>query len=134
LVGTNTGTVTNSFWDKEASGKTTSAGGTGLLTADMQTESTFTDAGWDFVGETVNGPNDVWTIHETVDYPKLVWERVNFVGWYEVDFVDFAYFADRWGDENCGISNDCDGADLDFSHAVDWADLKIFCDHWLAGL
>lgn len=42
------GTVTNSFWDTETSGTAISDGGTGKTTAEMKTESTFTDAGWDF--------------------------------------------------------------------------------------
>ena len=36
LVGSNFGTVTNSFWDTETSGQTTSAGGTGRTTAQLQ--------------------------------------------------------------------------------------------------
>jgi hypothetical protein len=135
LVGKNWyGTTTNSFWDIDTSDCNSSAGGTGMTTAEMNMESTFTDAGWDFVGETANGNDDIWTIHEGEDYPKHVWKLVNFIGWYEVDFLDYAFFADRWQDINCGDANDCDGADLDFSDAVDWADLKIFFDHWLAGL
>ncbi len=47
--------------------------------------------------------------------------------------MDFAYLADRWGRDNCGVADDCDGADLDFSDAVDWGDVKIFCDHFLDG-
>ncbi|MHC5062054.1 MAG: hypothetical protein ACYTFK_13330, partial [Planctomycetota bacterium] len=27
----------------------------------LKTRSTFTFAGWDFVDETINGPNDIWT-------------------------------------------------------------------------
>ncbi|MBN2132483.1 MAG: hypothetical protein JW741_23475 [Sedimentisphaerales bacterium] len=50
-----------------------SAGGTGLTTAEMQIAATFLAAGWDFVGETENGPNDVWTMPEG-DYPRLAWE------------------------------------------------------------
>ncbi len=42
-------TVTNSFWDTQTSGQASSDGGTGKTTAQMKTESTFTDAGWDFV-------------------------------------------------------------------------------------
>ncbi|MDH4239817.1 MAG: hypothetical protein OEW48_09660 [Phycisphaerae bacterium] len=34
---------------------------------------------------------------------------------------------------NCGVANDCEGTDLDFSDKVDEADLKIFCDYWLEG-
>jgi len=41
--------VLDCFWDKAASGLTTSAGGgTGKTTEEMQTESTFTGVGWDF--------------------------------------------------------------------------------------
>jgi len=50
----------NSFWDKDASGITNSAAGTGMSTAQMQTESTFISAGWDFWGETENGSEDIW--------------------------------------------------------------------------
>jgi hypothetical protein len=53
-------TVENCFWDTETSGTTISDGGTGQTTAEMQTKSTFTDVGWDFVDETANGADDVW--------------------------------------------------------------------------
>jgi hypothetical protein len=62
------------FWDTQTSGQTTSAGGTGKTTAEMQTAKTFTDAGWDFVGETANGSEDLWWINEGKDYPRLWWE------------------------------------------------------------
>lgn len=48
LVGFNDGTVSNSFWDTQTSGRATSAGGTGKTTIQMKTKSTFTNAGWDF--------------------------------------------------------------------------------------
>jgi hypothetical protein len=32
--------------------------------------------GWDFIGETINGPNDVWWINKGVSYPKLYWQLV----------------------------------------------------------
>jgi hypothetical protein len=65
--------ITSSFWDTETSGLNESSGGLGLPTADMQNINTFLDAGWDFVCETENGPNDVWIIPEG-DYPRLTWE------------------------------------------------------------
>jgi len=68
------GTVIDSFWDMDTSGRTTSAGGTGKTTAEMQTARTFLDAGWDFVGEAHNGTDDVWWIDEGKDYPRLWWE------------------------------------------------------------
>jgi len=62
------------FWDTQTSSQTKSAGGTGRTTAEMQTASTFLDAGWDFVDETVNGTEDIWWILEGQDYPRLWWE------------------------------------------------------------
>jgi hypothetical protein len=69
--------TTRSFWDIRTSGQTTSAGGMGKTTAEMQTAKTFLDAGWDFVGETKNGTADIWWILEGKDYPRLWWEAHN---------------------------------------------------------
>jgi hypothetical protein len=78
LAGSNgLATISVCFWDIQASGMTTSAAGTGKTTAEMQTAKTFTDAGWDFVGETKNGTADVWWIDEGKDYPRLSWEAHN---------------------------------------------------------
>jgi hypothetical protein len=66
--------VTQSFWDIQTSGQSESAGGTGKTTAEMQIAKTFLDAGWDFVGETRNGTDDIWTIVGGKDYPRLAWE------------------------------------------------------------
>ncbi len=78
LVGLNRGAVTGSFWDIQTSEQSTSAGGTGKTTAGMQIESTFTDAGWDFVGESVNGTEDIWWILEGRGrgYPRLYREPI----------------------------------------------------------
>ena len=66
--------VSQSFWDSETSGQGTSAGGTSRTTAQMQTASTFLDAGWDFAAETRNGTRDIWWIVEGKIYPRLWWE------------------------------------------------------------
>jgi len=65
LVGNGNNSVTDSFWDTEVSGITTSAGGTGKTTAEMKTQSTFTDAGWDF--------DEVWAMDPSINqgYPYL---------------------------------------------------------------
>jgi hypothetical protein len=76
LVGANWGEVSGCFWDVQTSGQPTSDGGTGLTTAEMQTATTFLEAGWDFVGETENGTEDIWWILEGQDYPRLWWEQV----------------------------------------------------------
>jgi hypothetical protein len=91
LVGScyNTEDVNASFWDIETSGQTTSDGGTGLTTAQMQNMDTFTSVDWDFV--------DIWNIGENQTYPFLRMYStgdLNYDG--RVDFVDFALFADDW--------------------------------------
>ncbi len=63
LVGAVAGsTVNNSFWDTDVSGNGTSAAGTGKTTAQMKTQSTFTDAGWNF--------STVWEMIGS-NYPRL---------------------------------------------------------------
>jgi hypothetical protein len=68
------GSVVASFWDTQASGQSTSAGGIGKTTTEMKQAHTFVGAGWDFVGETANGTEDIWRIDEGKDYPHLSWE------------------------------------------------------------
>jgi hypothetical protein len=65
LVGSNDGTVLASFWDIETSGQTTSYGGAGLTTAEMQMAITFLCWGYE----------PLWTIDEGLDYPRLIWEN-----------------------------------------------------------
>jgi hypothetical protein len=40
----------------------------------MQTAATFLRRGWDFVGETANGTEDICRTEEGEDYPRLWWE------------------------------------------------------------
>jgi len=89
LVGTNLwGQAVKSFWDIETSGQTNMCGclsgsvaccdnSLGKTTAQMQTASTFLEAGWDFIDETENGTNDIWWILEGKDYPRLWWELIS---------------------------------------------------------
>ena len=73
LVGvSSSASTTNSFWDIGTSGQSSSSGGTGKTTTEMKTQSTFTDASWDF---TVNGEDDDWKITAGMNsgYPHLVW-------------------------------------------------------------
>ena len=72
LAGANgSGSIQASFWDADASGQGTSAGGTAQRTAEMQTAGTYLAAGWDFVDKTENGTEDIWWILEGQDYPHL---------------------------------------------------------------
>ncbi|MBE0619296.1 MAG: hypothetical protein IH605_01765, partial [Burkholderiales bacterium] len=74
LVGYNgDGTVNASFWDTETSGQPTAgigddltnAGATGVATAGMMTQATYTGAGWDF--------DSVWSIVAGKSYAYLKW-------------------------------------------------------------
>jgi hypothetical protein len=125
--------ITASFWDTVTSGQpTTSGGGVGKTDVEMQTLSTFTWAGWDFLGETANGTADIWRMCvDGVDYPRLQWEwpRSDLSCPDGVEFVDFAVFAADWGKTGAGLKGDLDG-----SGAVGLLDLAIFAADWLSGL
>lgn len=92
LVGLNSsGSSVSSFWNTQTSGRTTSAGGIGMTTAQMKQTSTFTN--WDF--------SETWGIIENQTYPYLMTgpaADLNHDG--KVDFADFSIFADNW------LSND----------------------------
>lgn len=78
LVGSNdSATISNSFWDTDLAGTIPGIGdnseGTltnvlGKTTAQMKTDSTFTNAGWDFV--------TTWKTEDNINngYPALIWE------------------------------------------------------------
>ena len=68
--------VTACFWDTQTSGQTASGGGTGKTTPQMHAANTFLEVGWDFIGETKNGTEDIWWIDEGKDYPRLWWELI----------------------------------------------------------
>jgi hypothetical protein len=58
------GTVNNSYWDINTSGKSTSSLGTGKTTTQMKQQATFTD--WNF--------STIWAIDEGTSYPYLQWQ------------------------------------------------------------
>ncbi|TWB59379.1 filamentous hemagglutinin family protein [Nitrospirillum viridazoti] len=74
LIGSNAGTASNSFYDTETSGLSVGVGGgttsgvTGKTTAQMQTRSTFTGAGWDYT-------TPVWGMSDGVTLPYFTWEH-----------------------------------------------------------
>ncbi len=71
LVGENYyGSIASSFWDIQTSGQSTSYGGTGLTTTQLQSLQTYIDAGWDLVGETAHGTCNFWVVQEGA-YPSL---------------------------------------------------------------
>jgi hypothetical protein len=77
LIGVNSATVSNSFWDTQTSGQTTSDGGTGKNTTEMQYIATFSGAGWNITAvenPTTRNPSYIWNIVDTVTYPFLSWQ------------------------------------------------------------
>jgi parallel beta-helix repeat protein len=150
LVGYNAddGEIFASFWDTQTTGEPNAVGlnsetGTveayGRTTAEMQTESTFTDYGWDFVCESDNGTDDIWEVpiwNGQEDYPRFVWQKMptaDFVCPNGVDFLDYSFLADYYGRTDCNDINDCNSTDLDFSGAVDTNDVNNFTNCWLFG-
>jgi hypothetical protein len=86
------GTVGQSFWDIQTSGRTSSDGGDGKTTAEMMMQSTFP---WIFYGE----PAAWMMLREGEDYPRLAWQPIyagDIAGLYGVDLVDLAFFIEKW--------------------------------------
>jgi len=123
------GTISFSFWDTDTSGLLTSDGGVGKTTTEMQTESTFTNAGWDFV--------DTWKMRK---YPVFKWQYYNGGSGTEADPYLIATKADLL--ELGGNTNDYDKcfkmtADIDlagetFTQAVIAAGMHV--DHSFQGI
>jgi hypothetical protein len=132
--GRNPGSTSGSFWDMDTSGADISEGGEGKSTVEMQDANTFVSAGWDFAGESANGTEDLWTICEGTNYPRLVWQ-VPVADWLCPDGVegrDFSFLAQYWGRFDCNSANEhCGGADFDMSGRVDANDLFLFSEQWL---
>ncbi|MFA7056992.1 MAG: GLUG motif-containing protein [Candidatus Cloacimonadales bacterium] len=66
--------ISNSFWDKETTGRLgSSGGGTVKTTEEMKTLTTFTEANWDIEGETPDGLIHLWKIDSSKNdgYPYL---------------------------------------------------------------
>jgi len=78
LIGHLDRSISNSYWDIESSGQTTSDGGTGYTTAQMRDLSTWVFVEWDLAEETTNGADDTWTINQNVNsgYPFLSWQNL----------------------------------------------------------
>jgi len=68
--------VISCFWDTETSGQSTSGGGTGKNTTEMQKIATFSSAGWNIIAVALNetNPDYIWNIVNNVTYPFLGWQ------------------------------------------------------------
>jgi len=141
LVGYNVyGSISNSFWDMDTSdtangvGYGSSNGATGKVTAEMQMQSTFTDAGWDFVGEDVNGTDDFWRMCvDGIDYPKLSWQFLasDFTCPDGVEINDLMYMLDYWLENDCPGTPGCPIADINADNEINLKDFTHLAANWL---
>jgi hypothetical protein len=132
LVGKNDSSISGCYF-LDTSGPDNSYG-TPLTDEEMKQQSSF--VGWDFVGETANGTEDIWRMCiDGVNYPLLWWQfnTADFTCPDGVNIEDIDYFVQRWLLDDCASSNNCDGADMNGSGVVDFADFAIFAQHWLEG-
>jgi hypothetical protein len=99
----------------------------------MKDPNTFVSAGWDFVGEEGNGTEDIWSICEGTNYPRLVWQipQGDIVCPDGVNGLDYSLLARYWHETDCAALHDCEGADIDLSGAVDFGDVAAVAESWL---
>ncbi|MCE5186248.1 MAG: DNRLRE domain-containing protein [Planctomycetaceae bacterium] len=135
LVGyLNGGTHTGCFWDNTVNpslpglgytGGTPMLDVTGLPTASLQMQTTFTAKGWDF--------GDVWRICEATNYPRLRWEPLSkgdFVCPEGVELADVLFMADQW--LVIGASS-ADIAPSTPDSKVNLKDFAMLAGNWLEG-
>jgi hypothetical protein len=70
-------TVSDSFWDMETSRQSTSDGGTGKTTAEMQDIATFLDADWNIIAVAnpdTRNPSYIWNIVDDETYTFMSWQ------------------------------------------------------------
>ncbi len=99
----------------------------------MQQE-TFTNVGWDFLGESANGDDDVWRMcYDNVTSPRLSWESPagDFNCPDGLGVEDLAVIAVAWlAEDYMPIWNP--KADLKPDGIIDLHDLKRIAENWLA--
>ena len=141
--------INSSFWDTIISNQSLMCGevnancddSAGRTTAQMQQQATFGNQGWDFVGESTNGTEDIWRICEGTNRPKLAWENILPGDWACPDGIgieDVMVLSEQWLLENLsgdvgpgagdGAVNFLDWNALSGSNPVSLAD---FSDQWL---
>ncbi|HDQ15706.1 MAG TPA: hypothetical protein ENN45_01450 [Bacteroidetes bacterium] len=66
----------NNFFNSQVTGQSSGLGALPKTIEELQLQETFTDANWDFIGETDNGTEDFWGINsvDNSQYPFLSWQ------------------------------------------------------------
>jgi hypothetical protein len=120
--------VLGCLWDREASGQSESPAGRGYSTTEMKLIDAYLTANWDFA--------TTWALCDGLNYPILLWQiPIGDLACPDgVTFSDFAWFAQNWRRRDCiAVNAYCEGADLDDSGVVDFRDLLLLAENWLAG-
>ncbi|MBN2210005.1 MAG: hypothetical protein JW709_01300, partial [Sedimentisphaerales bacterium] len=115
------GSISDCFWDMDTSGSSSSTGGTGLTTAEMQSLTPYMGAGWNFEG--------TWVLFEGYNrYPELAWQLPGeMVAPYGVDVLDLATFSENWLTASAYGDWSPPGED----GFVDMRDFAEFAKNWL---
>lgn len=127
--------VNDCFWDREQAGTYYSSGGVYLTTAEMKIRQPFTSVGWDFLGESDNGDNEIWRMCvDGVDYPRLSWEFAqngDFACGDGVDIFDLQSLAEHWllmeDDDPAAFNYACDA---NGDEAIDLLDFQKLAENW----
>jgi len=106
----------------------------GETAANMQIQSTFTDKGWDFVGEDVHGTDDTWRMCvDGIDYPKLSLEFLtgDIACPDGVEINDLMYLIDYWLEDDCPGTPGCPIADINADNEINLKDFTDLAANWL---
>jgi len=90
-IGTDNGsTYINNYFNTTLSNQASDQNVTAYTSAQMQDQANFTD--WDFIGESINGTEDLWVIKNGVNdgFPYLYWENLDMSDW-KVTIAGSAY-------------------------------------------
>jgi len=129
------GDYTSCFWDSTINtslagiGNATDPNVIGKPTTNMQTASTFTSAGWDFINESSNGIDDIWRLcNEGLEYPQLQWGYAlgDIVCGDGVDGYDLGVLCEQWLLEELPDDVAPDGGD----GVVNFLDWAVFAEGW----
>jgi len=105
--------------------------GTALTEAQMKARASF--LGFDFVGESANGDNDIWRMCvDEVDYPRLSWEFArngDFACGDGVDFGDLLALAEHWltADTAADFNYACDA---NGDEVINLQDFSVLSENW----
>ncbi len=134
----------NCYWDTATSGLTSGYylppqfwgiidNVQGYTTSQMKQQANF--VGWDFVGETANGQNEIWRMCvDGMDYPRLSWEFAqngDFACGDGVDIFDLQTLAEHWlmveANDPTGFNYACDA---NGDERIDFLDYAVLGENW----